>query len=255
VLTFVNINLKCNVIDNKMTSIEDIYVGPSTVAQMFKLPQHLIDYLWECIQTGKTNPICFKKNLAGNISQSYKLDDPQQLLMNEILNIIYDSGSNPKMTNFIDNETRHINKKLGGELSSLKLYIRELWVNFQKRGEFQPLHIHSGVLSFVIWMEIPYYPENESKIPFSKSNSPFSTLGTFSFAYSDGISRAVHPSFVKLSPSMNGYCCIFPSDLAHQVYPFYTSDKCRISISGNICLHSEKLPHQVGQSLFHTSET
>jgi len=77
-------------------------------------------------------------------------------------------------------------------------------------------------------------PENESKLQISKTNSPICTPGTFSFAYSDGVSRAVHPSFITLSPHMNGYCCIFPSDLAHQVHPFYTSDEDRISISGNI---------------------
>ena len=48
------------------------------------------------------------------------------------------------------------------------------------------------------------------------------------------VSRSVSEYFIKLSPEKNGYCCLFPSDLSHQVYPFYTSDKDRISISGNI---------------------
>ena len=43
-----------------------------------------------------------------------------------------------------------------------------------------------------------------------------------------------------MSPEMNGYCCFFPSDLCHQVYPFYTSDKDRISISGNILFENER---------------
>jgi len=217
-----------------MSSIENVYAGPTTVAQMFKLPQHLIDYLWECIQLAKKNPECYKKHLAGNISQSCKLNDPQQLLLEEMLNIIKFSDSNSRMRNFIDEECRKINKQFKNSFKSLDLCINSLWVNFQKSGEFQPLHIHSGVLSFVIWMKIPYYPENESKLQISKTNSPICTPGTFSFAYSDGVSRAVHPSFITLSPHMNGYCCIFPSDLAHQVHPFYTSDEDRISISGNI---------------------
>ena len=30
------------------------------------------------------------------------------------------------------------------------------WVNYQKQNEFNPIHNHAGVYSFVIWMKIPY---------------------------------------------------------------------------------------------------
>jgi hypothetical protein len=33
----------------------------------------------------------------------------------------------------------------------------------------------------------------------------------------------------------------FPSKLQHQVYPFYTSNKDRVSVSGNICLNVDKI--------------
>ena len=33
--------------------IKHIIVGSSTLAQMFKLPQHIIDYLWERIEIAK----------------------------------------------------------------------------------------------------------------------------------------------------------------------------------------------------------
>ena len=34
-------------------------------------------------------------------------------------------------------------------------YLREMWVNYQKQHEFNPLHYHSGIYSFVVWMKIP----------------------------------------------------------------------------------------------------
>ena len=46
----------------------------------------------------------------------------------------------------------------------------------------------------------------------------------------------------NLEPYNKGTMLFFPSSLSHTVYPFYTSDKERISISGNIHYDVEK-PH------------
>ena len=116
----------------------------------------------------------------------------------------------------------------------MKPRLNSLWVNFQKKGEFQPVHNHTGLFSFVIWMDIPYHWKDEAKLPFMAPNNVNPSGGNFSFVYSNDNCRSVSGYFIRLSPSMNGYCCFFPSDLCHQVYPFYTSDKDRISISGNI---------------------
>ena len=37
-----------------------------------------------------------------------------------------------------------------------------------------------------------------------------------------------------IDKSWEGVMILFPADTAHQVYPFYTSDDYRISISGNL---------------------
>jgi hypothetical protein len=226
-------NLKCRAVDNKMKpqfiikrdnpDIKHIIVGSSTLAQMFKLPQHIIDYLWERIEIAKKNPISVKKTLAGNISHSYKLDDPRNLIVHNLFKILYDSNINPHMVQFIDREVKSVYRKIGyKKCVKLEPYLGNMWVNFQKKGEFQPLHTHEGVFSFVIWMEIPYHHEDESNLQFA-----------------DGESREVSSHIIELSPGMNGVCCFFPSDLSHQVYPFYTSDKDRISISGNIFYQSK----------------
>jgi hypothetical protein len=238
------------------TDVQHIELGIETVACMFKLPQQMIDYLWERIDIAKKKKYCHKKELAGHISQSYKLDDPQNLVVQNLYKIVNDPGSNPKMFEFINSEVKRVNERANIKECILEPQLDNIWVNFQKKGEFQPLHAHGGMFSFVIWMEIPYHYEDESKLSFTKSSSSGSTCGNFSFAISDGTNRTVRDIFIELSPGFNGYCCFFPSDLSHQVYPFYTSDKDRISISGNISYHTkEPNPPPIYQFPFHMSET
>ena len=210
--------------------ITNLDVGSSSMAQLFKLPQHMIDYLWEHIEIAKKKSISAKKRLVGNISQSYFVDDPQNLIVRNLLDIMHNSC----MSEFIKREIDNIYKKIDYENNiNLEPYLMDMWVNFQKRGEFQPLHSHQGIFSFVIWLEIPYHYNDESNLPFTKGGMD-DVAGNFSFAYSLNQSREVVSRIIRLSPDMNGYCCFFPSDLSHQVYPFYTSNKDRISISGNI---------------------
>jgi hypothetical protein len=250
--------LKYIVINNKMTDkieIKPIQLNDQTYAQLFKLPQQMIDYLWERIDIAKKKQVCLKNTLAGNISNSYKLDDPQKLVVQNLYKIVNDLDSNPNMFKFIQREVARACGKTGYK-GMLTPQLDGLWVNFQKKGEFQPIHDHTGVFSFVIWMDIPYHSKDEAKLPFAKKNSKDPAGGNFSFVMSDGISRSVGGYIISMSPEMNGYCCFFPSDLCHQVYPFYTSDKDRISISGNIVYRSnEPNPPPVYQFPFHTSET
>lgn len=110
--------------------------------------------------------------------------------------------------------------------------IDALWVNYQKKYEFNPLHNHSGILSFVIWIQIPYNLSDELSLDFVKnSNRPSASL--FSMVY-------VNPAgFIEQKPIMldkkdEGKFLVFPSVINHMVYPFYTSDDYRISIAGNM---------------------
>ena len=227
--------------------IRTIDVGlSSTIVQLFKLPQQMIDYLWERIDIAKKNPTYMNKNLAGNISHMYKLKDPQNLVVQNLNNILFNPIDNPKMVEFIQKEVKTFWDKTGYN-GMLTPQLDDIWVNFQKKGEFQSIHNHSGMFSFVIWMDIPYHSKDEAKSDHK---------GNFSFLTASGTSREVKPTNIEMSPEMNGYCCFFPSDLCHQVYPFYTSDKDRISISGNIHYHpKEPNPPPIYQFPFHMSET
>ena len=231
--------------------IININVGlPSTVVQRFKLPQQTIDYLWERIDIAKKNPVYVNKNLAGNISRMYKLEDPQNLVIQNVNNILFNPIDNPKMFEFINMEVANMYRKSVCHypfIGTFNPQLDDIWVNFQKKGEFQPVHRHSGLFSFVIWMDIPYNYKDET-------NSE--QKGNFTFVTSCAANRGIRDIIIPMSPKMNGYCCFFPSDLSHQVYPFYTSDKDRITISGNISHQREVFSRPpVYQFPFHTSET
>ena len=214
--------------------VENIQLNRGTLAQLFKLPQQMIDYLWERIDIVKKKQVCVKKNLAGHISHSYKLDDPQNVVIRNLYNIVFNQVDNPIMFEYMNKEVENIYKRTGLVNVMLEPYLSGLWVNFQKKGEFQPLHSHTGAFSFVIWMDIPYHSKDEAKLHFARSSLKKPPGGNFTFATASAINREMVESIIKMSPEMNGYCCFFPSDVSHQVYPFYTSDKDRISISGNI---------------------
>ena len=60
------------------------------------------------------------------------------------------------------------------------LQLNQLWVNFQKKHEFNPVHNHSGLFSFIIFVQIPYDLEREKKEgPGSLSNSNFTSCLQF----------------------------------------------------------------------------
>lgn len=111
------------------------------------------------------------------------------------------------------------------------IIIGPLWVNFQKKFEFNPVHHHNGIFSFVIWIDIPYSIENEKKISLA-SKSKTQVPGCFQFYYTDSLGK-ISSHHIPADEKYNNCMLLFPSSLSHAVHPFYTSDNFRISISGN----------------------
>ena len=93
--------------------------------------------------------------------------------------------------------------------------LKSLWVNYQKKGEYNPMHSHAGIASFVIFVDIPYGPDERDA---HMSNGGLQ------------IEKAVLP----LDSSWNGTLILFPSTTMHAVYPYYSTDKERITVAGNI---------------------
>ncbi len=96
------------------------------------------------------------------------------------------------------------------------------WVNYQKKFEYNPPHKHSGLWSYVVWLDLPYNIEEEKEK--YKSNTEFN----FQYIANDGLiqQHSVDPK--------EGDIILFPAELWHSVNPFFLSDDFRVSLSGNI---------------------
>ena len=116
----------------------------------------------------------------------------------------------------------------------LSFKLENIWVNFQKKYEYNPLHDHRGVFSFVSWIDIPYDLDQEISMP-HVVNSNFAMATSFNFVFTNilGNIQAL-PFFVD--KSHEGSIIFFPSEIKHLVYPFFTSNNYRVSISGNLFL-------------------
>lgn len=195
-----------------------------------ELPKKVIDRLWGYIDKATTTN---NHTLAGNIEKSMWLVDEDNYFMNNVLKDIIAKYMDPRQT-LTDAHLYPVKA-----LSKLhkEVILDKFWVNFQNQTEFNPVHNHGGIFSFVIWMKIPTDWREQHKIPFvGNSNAPLAS--DFQFSYSDILGH--HQTFnIMMDKSRENWMVIFPSALKHQVYPFYNCDEQRISISGNLSLNSE----------------
>jgi len=112
--------------------------------------------------------------------------------------------------------------------NNVSLKLTSLWINYMKKNEFNPLHTHTGDLSFVIYLKVPNKLKEENK---NYIGTDPCGPGGISFV-NDLKSDKMTISEVNLFPKEKE-CYIFPSKLHHMVFP-YKSDCERISVSGNI---------------------
>jgi uncharacterized protein (TIGR02466 family) len=107
---------------------------------------------------------------------------------------------------------------------------KNMWLNIQKPGEFNPTHHHSGEISGVIYLDIPIeISEENKKIAEQKNPRQFRSYGEISFYYGEDISC---PTYFHLMP-VTGQIILFPAKLKHSVHPFYSNVE-RISVAFNV---------------------
>jgi len=190
-----------------------------------KLSKDTIKKLKFCIKD-KQNKM--NKKLAGNISESFSIPDKNDWFFKTVLLPLVNQYSPTNLAAIVPNVLT----------KSCSFVLHEFWVNFQKKFEFNPAHNHRGVFSFVIWVDIPSSYNKEKEIPFVKhSNTPMAN--TFEFCYTNILGKIATYSYL-LESEDEGTILLFPSSLVHLVYPFYLSNKDRVSISGNISLDPKK---------------
>jgi hypothetical protein len=83
----------------------------------------------------------------------------------------------------------------------------------------------------VLWLKIPYTHEDEqAHQKHLKQTQPFA--GMFGMTYTNVLGN-IELAGWQLSKEMEGTLLLFPSKLKHCVYPYYSTDDVRISLSGN----------------------
>lgn len=181
------------------------------------VPQDIIFNLDQYINNAISQADDVSSQLAGNIEKEYNLMNARENIQDYIFNLFYYYIETYGYHSIIDQVT-----------NPLPLVIDNLWVNIQEKGEFNPNHRHSGVMSFVIWKNIPYLIDDE-----------FKKAGYFEFVYNDILGNSMTYS-IPVDKTFNGKIIMFPNRLLHTAYPFFSTDKQRITIAGNISLDATK---------------
>ena len=185
-----------------------------------KLSREQMIYLWDIIGESEGD---LKKELAGNITKSAGLVDRDNWFWNNVLHELCGRYT-----------TEFYNVGFNFPISrNVPYYLADFWVNYQYQTEFNTIHNHFGIYSFVIWMKIPTDYREQKQLPIARANS--SSISNFQFQYMNMLGEPSNHTY-EMSPSREGTLLFFPSKLMHSVYPFYNCDKERVSISGNVCL-------------------
>ena len=169
-----------------------------------------------------------KKYVWGTIGKDFKLSKSHRYMSNLLA----------PMCEKFEEHFDHL-KQIDVLSRGLPIDLDAMWVNFQRKGEFLPIHHHAGIYSFVIWIKIPYNLSDEQaheKSRYPSTIGPSHNLaGNFQFIYTNSLGK-IQSREIPLDKNSENKIVIFPSSMHHLVYPFYTSDEDRISVSGNFKL-------------------
>jgi hypothetical protein len=156
--------------------------------------------------------------LVGHVKKEYVLTDCRSYLESLLLP-------------FVDQHAEHFEhlNSLNILTKPLPYFLANAWVNFQEKHEFNPIHHHTGVMSFVLWMKVPFNIEDEFAV---FPNVASQRTACFEFIYVNHMGKVASKIFA-IDKTCEGCMFLFPANLNHCVNPFYTSDDYRISVSGN----------------------
>lgn len=180
-----------------------------------KISDDIFNLLKERLKRTLNNPTEYNKNLIGQIEQEYLLPVP------------------PVFVDYIKSVCKEY-QKLFNFKTNKEPALTDVWVNMQKKHEYNPNHQHYKDIGWVIWINIPYNLEDEFNHTNSK-NTNKKRNSLFEFVFSK-LSGEISTHQIHVDKTFEGTLLMFPGTLRHSVYPFYTSDGYRISVAGNIDL-------------------
>ena len=199
--------------DLNSVKLETFHFGP--IISHAKLNKSFLD---ELRARGDKSDVPHNHELAGHLDDenAYNEED-KQWFMKKTAN--YFKAYVGKLSKFSLNE-------MGNKPPVKGISLCSLWINYMKKNEFNPLHDHSGDISFVIYLQVPENIKSEFESFKGNGVGP----GCIGFYYGERIEniRTQHHFFPT-----EGDMFLFPASTKHMVPPF-KSDCTRISVSGNL---------------------
>ena len=190
-----------------------------------KLPDYIIKRLLKDGNKLKKEDSQNKK-LAGHLNNQF-------LYSVETQNWFYEQ-INPILNAYRDGHCKYH----GIDDLSVELAFDDLWVNYMKPGDFNPIHTHGGDYSFVLFLDVPKKLMKEQEEFEGTSAKP----GMLMFEYTQQAKPRWATTGSAIKPQTGDFF-MFPALLQHWVCPF-KSKVTRISVSGNMrILNRDKLPY------------
>ena len=178
------------------------------------------EFTKELSKRGKKTKIDWSKNLAGHIEKELRYEEEDMLW--------FLKKSNQVFSTYIDLYLKYSSLDIDTVSPKRSYKLENLWINFMKKGEFNPIHTHGGHISFVIYTSVPEEILNENR----KFNGNGAGPGSINFVHGETSEFRSEHSFVPKTGNM----FLFPAKLRHYVPPF-SSNVVRESVSGNIYLY------------------
>ena len=208
----------------------NIHQLPSPGFLTYQLTKEEMNFVWERIakaSDSSRDPKLYNASLAGNISKSYEMGIYDLDIINNIIFRLaheYEKQFNSCKEAYED----HVAGK-----TTVHIALRDWWVNYQYQNEFNPIHAHSGIYSWVIWMKIPTEFEDQAKLPIAAQSNSKGKISNFNFHYTNSLGAIIDYT-LEMNKAKEGTMCFFPARLKHSVYPFFNCDEARITVAGNI---------------------
>lgn len=190
----------------------------------FNIPDKIYKQLFKF---SKDRKIPHNNKLAGNIKKEYSLNKYLKYVESFIIEEFC-------KVDLLVNNLKTISVLYP---NPLKITLSSLWVNYQKKYEFNPLHNHGGLFSFIFFIKIPYTIEEEDLLsPGLNSNDNKSGRLCF-YILDSNITGGIKCISYDVDKTWEKTGLIFKSDLNHCVYPFF-SNGTRITVSGNLTFNT-----------------
>ena len=207
---------------SKITNVQSTYMNWGPYVMKTKMPDYIIKKLKTEGRKTKEN---YNYKLAGHLDNQYMYPANIQKWFYEEIQPIVQAYRNGHC------------KFHGIEELTVELSADDLWVNYMKAGDFNPIHTHGGDYSFVLFLDVPKQLKKEQEEFEGTSAKP----GSLMFEYTQQARPRYATSGTAIVPETGDFF-MFPAMLQHWVCPF-KSKVTRISVSGNLrIVNWDKLP-------------